>query len=525
MQWVHFALLALQAAGLLVSVSCSATPTNADVIVIGAGMAGVTAARTLVDDYNATVIVLEARNRIGGRLYAVNTTYAGYVDTGAMWIHEATPENPLYQLAEEQGEPLSRLVDYLSLKVFSTDGKVVPNDLFLRAYLEQSNLKNSITRFQNEAKSDSSIQDESIYDMYQSFLTDNAIPENQVPMNNLLVNVDFQVLLNGNLTDLSSLRYGDAKTLPALDVFLYNGFDSLVKNMEPGLDIRLETPVEKVVQGEDGVTVVTKDGDEFKASYVLSTQSLGCLKSGYVEYDPPLPETKLRAIEDMGMGTFDKAILIFNQSYWDQADFIMQEMETLSGKWKVFLDYYGVMEKPALIALNVAQTAQGLEQMTNAEIKESLLAALRVLYPDLPDPEEFYATRWYEDPWSRGSYSYYAVGNEGNITAYIAEPVERFLFAGEAASDKPGTVLGAYLSGKREAERISKLQAMSRDDSEEEKGIVSEQQRVTDDAGEDAETTFASPSTSETGSSVSPSSVLVSFSFAVFLPVLLTLTL
>ena len=95
--------------------------------------------------------------------------------------------------------------------------------------------------------------------------------------------------------------------------------------------------------------------------------------------------------------------------------------------------------------------------MTNEEIEESLLEALRVFYPDLPDPEEFYATRWYEDPWSKGSYSYYAVGNERNITEYIAEPADRFLFAGEAASDKPGTVLGAYLSGKREAERISKL--------------------------------------------------------------------
>lgn len=455
MRLIHCALLSLQAFGLLLS--ANAATNSADVIVIGAGMAGVTAARTLVDDYNATVIILEARDRTGGRLYAVNTSTAGYVDTGAMWIHEATAENPLYQLAEEQGEPLSRLQNYYSGTVYSMDGEVLPNSFLTRAYLEQSKFRNSITRFQNEAKNDSSITDKSIYDMYEEFLTASDIPEDQVPMNNLLINVNYQVLLNGNLTDLSTLRYGDAKTLPALDVFLYNGFDSLVKNMAPGLDIRLNTPVEKVVQGEEGVTVVTKDGEEFKGSYVLSTQSLGCLKSGYVEYDPPLPETKLRAIEDMGMGTFDKAILIYNQSYWDQTDFIMQEMETLSAKWKVFLDYYSVMEKPALIALNVAQTAQGLEKMTNEEIEESLLEALRVMYPDLPDPEEFYATRWYEDPWSKGSYSYYAVGNERNITEYIAEPTERFLFAGEAASDKPGTVLGAYLSGKREAERISKL--------------------------------------------------------------------
>ena len=115
------------------------------------------------------------------------------------------------------------------------------------------------------------------------------------------------------------------------------------------------------------------------------------------------------------------------------------------------------MNKPALVALNVADTAKEVEGQTDAQILAELLAALRTIYPALPDPVEFIQTRWYEDPFSRGAYSYYAVGNEKEITGVIGDSVGRLYFAGEAASDKPGTVLGAYLSGLDRAEEIAGL--------------------------------------------------------------------
>jgi monoamine oxidase len=179
------------------------------------------------------------------------------------------------------------------------------------------------------------------------------------------------------------------------------------------------------------------------------------LKAGNIKYIPPLPASKQAAINDMGMGVFDKAILVYNESHWGEEDFIMQTMETMSGLWKVYLNYDAVMEKPVLVALNVAETAQGVEKQTDEEVLSELMASLRVLYPAIPDPIEFYQTRWYEDPWSRGAYSFYAVGNEKNITKEIGETVGRVYFAGEAASDKPGTVLGAYLSGLDKAALIA----------------------------------------------------------------------
>lgn len=381
---------------------------------------------------------------------------AGQVDAGAMWIHEGTPENPLYALAEKQGEPLSRLQNYFSGVLFSVDGERLQPADFLTARVSLSRFQTKIDQYKQAAAENPSINDTSIYNLYEEFLRESDVSPEEIPANNILAHVNYQALLNGNLTDLSTLRYGDAKTLPALDVFLYNGFDSLVKNMLPGLDVRYENPVARISQNEEGVVVTTESGDVYTGQYAISTQSLGCLKSGFVEYEPALPEAKLEAIDQMGMGVFDKAILVFDDTYWDERDFILREMNTLSGLWRVFLDYSSVLQKTALVAINVADTARELEKQSDDEIKQGLLTSLRQMYPDLPDPIEFYATRWAEDPWSLGSYSYYAVGNEKNITKTIGAPFNRVLFAGEAASDKPGTVLGAYLSGMREAERVSK---------------------------------------------------------------------
>lgn len=428
-----------------------------DVVVVGAGMAGVTAARRLRDLGVTNVVVLEARDRTGGRTYSVNTTTAGSIDLGAMWIHEAEGGNPLYDLTAEDGPyRRSRLQNYNSGAVYEDDGARLPIRDWIRTYAAMGAFRRGINEYQDaHAEDPADFPDLSIYDMYDFTMAD--LPATAVPTANLQLHASYQVLLNGNVTDLSVLRYGDAKTLPALDVFLYNGFDSLVELQTPGLDIRLNSPVVEINYSNPETVVVKSMGTEYRARYVVSTETLGCLKANGINYVPPLPQEKQDAIERMGFGVFDKSILVYDEVHWDTEDFIMQTMPTLGGRWKVYLNYDAVMNKPALVALNVADTAKEVEGQTDAQILAELLAALRTIYPALPDPVEFIQTRWYEDPFSRGAYSYYAVGNEKEITGVIGDSVGRLYFAGEAASDKPGTVLGAYLSGLDRAEEIAGL--------------------------------------------------------------------
>ena len=435
----------------------TADDTLYDVIVVGAGMAGVTAARRLRDLGVTNVLVLEARDRVGGRTYSVNTTTAGSIDLGAMWIHGADDGNPLYDLTAEDGPyRRSRLLNYISGAVYEGDGARLPTRDWIRTYAAMGTFRRGINEYQEaHAEDPADFPDLSIYDMYDFTMAD--LPETERPTANLQLHANYQVLLNGNVTDLSVLRYGDAKTLPAQDVFLYNGFDSLVGLQTPGLDIRLNSPVVEIDYSNPETVLVKSMGTEYRARYVVTTETLGCLKAKGINYVPPLPQEKQDAIDRMGFGVFDKSILVYDEAHWDAEDFIMETMPALSGRWKVYLNYDAVMDKPALVALNVADTARELEGQTDAQLMAELLAALRVIYPTLPDPVEFIQTRWYEDPFSRGAYSYYAVGNEKEITEVIGESVGRLYFAGEAASDKPGTVLGAYLSGLDRAEKIAGL--------------------------------------------------------------------
>lgn len=431
---------------------------NADVIIIGAGMAGITTSNTiLAKNPNVKLVILEARDRSGGRLVSQKTKY-GQVDLGAMWIHEGRSGNPLYDhVTKTLNLPISPTQDYNSIALYQPDGDRQTN---LVPFLNVARFwRTQVLGVINDMRRDPNAVDVPLSTIYENFLAEHpTFTEEQQWMANLQMHTNFQTLLNANITQLSTLRYGDAKVIPAIDVMLKDGFDATIEIMKKGTDIRYNTVVTKVKYTDAGVVVTTADGTEFTGKYALLTPSLGVLKAGHIEYDPPLPEYKVNAIEQMGFGLLDKTLMVFDKPFWDEnSDFILRGPVDWSGKFCVFLNYYKLFKIPILAALNPAQTAQGIEKQTDLEVKEEVMKVLRSFYADkgpVPEPKEFYQTRWGQDEFSLGSYSYFATGNPLNITGDLAEPTGRLLWAGEATSKKPATVLGAYLSGLREAERL-----------------------------------------------------------------------
>jgi len=411
-----------------------------------------------------------------------------------MWIHGGVPGNPLYDLAVDLDASLSPQQDYLSASTFTSDNVPLTagqnSGPILNGWITDMILR--IDTMRVDLATNVSSLDMSIYQVYQDYIAKNDLTPQEQQTTNLMAHTAYQTLLNANITDLSALRYGDAKTLPAIDVLLMDGFDVLTNTMkmEPTpLDIRYNTSVtainyaaENGASSDDGnstdasVTVMTEDGVEYTGKYVITTQSLGCLKKqeSLAMFSPSLPENKLKAINDMGMGVLNKVILVFDTPFWNETDFISREMPSLGGEWSMFLNNEKTIGVPALVALHTGDTARAIEEKTDEEILSEVMAVLRGMYgspsssnvtasssfsSDIPEPSEFYVTRWASDPWSCGSYSYYAVGNEKNITAVLGEPVGRLLFAGEATSQYPATVLGAHVSGLREGERVATLLA------------------------------------------------------------------
>lgn len=378
-------------------------------------------------------------------------------------IHDGFQGNPLYDLAVQLGEPLSPEEDYTSAYIATLDGSPSNQSERIDLYISfLDNVMDRITALKSNPATNSSSMDVPLSQIYEDFVQKMNLTAKQQEATNLMAHTGFQVLLNANISKLSTLRYGDAKTLPAIDVLLKNGFDSLTDILKQGLDIKYNTPVVSIAQDTTGATVTDANGTTYRAKYVVTTQSLGCLKADMIKFDPPLPVEKLKAINEMGMGVLDKVILVYDreQVFWSPADFISREMPDLSGDWSVYLNNNRTLDMPVLVALNAADTAKIIENQTNEDILTDVVKTLKSMYPNatIPaQPREYYVTRWAQDPWARGSYSYFAVGNDKNITEVLAEPFGRLLFAGEATSSKPATVLGAYLSGIREGERLSEL--------------------------------------------------------------------
>ena len=160
------------------STTYSQSTPDYDAIIIGAGMAGVTAARALADVGVTNVLVLEARDRVGGRTYSVNTSTAGNVDLGAMWIHEAQEGNPLYDFAEARGEPLSRLQNYNSGEVYKQNGERLSTRDWIRTYAALGNFRRGIGEYQDlHVENPQDYPDVSIYELYR--FTTEDLPEEQ----------------------------------------------------------------------------------------------------------------------------------------------------------------------------------------------------------------------------------------------------------------------------------------------------------------------------------------------------------
>jgi len=182
------------------------------------------------------------------------------------------------------------------------------------------------------------------------------------------------------------------------------------------------------------------------------------LKAGDVEFSPPLPADKQQAIDRIGMGLLNKLYLLFDDMFWDDVTLIDYVSPSGDSMWEFYnLNDFG---KPIILGFTAGDHARQLEQVSDDEIINEAMEILQQMYGDETlQPIDYVRTSWASDPFAKGAYSYIGVGTTESDYAALAAPVmDRVFFAGEATYiDYLATVNGAYLSGLREAERISNL--------------------------------------------------------------------
>ena len=345
---------------------------GARVVVVGAGMAGLGAARALHDlGYHVTVV--EGRDRRGGRTFT-DDSLGLPLDLGASWIH-GVDGNPLSALADELGVARGPATDWDNEIEHAPDGAELTDALYAAA----DEALDAVLAYAAE-QSEQREEDAPLRDVLEEALADLDLDHDVEVVTRHYLNTSIEHEYAGSLERLSTWWWDEGEGYPGDDELLLGGYVGLVDGLADGLDVRTGTAVQRIASGDDGV-VVDSDDTSFEADHVVVTLPLGVLKAGTVAFEPPLPDDKATAIERLGMGLLDKVYLRFPEVFWDaEADAIGWASPDADGRWAEWLNVAKVTGEPVLLGFNAAAYAEQLEVRADEDVVADAMAVLRTIY-------------------------------------------------------------------------------------------------------------------------------------------------
>ncbi|CAF3845112.1 unnamed protein product [Rotaria sordida] len=404
-----------------------------DVIIVGCGAAGIAAAIELQTIPPLKFILLEARNRVGGRIVTDTTTFDinTPVDLGAQWVHHFRPEHPLYkynELSKDIHINNHFIFRSLATPFFDIDGTRISSNKIQKAE-EISN------RLCNIIKESSLSIDKSMFDVIKS----EYIQYNNDPQMKRLIDLFLGIIEQyeaSNLDQLSAKSYLLSDNgIDEYNLSMPNGFGIFIENVvqQHQLPVELNSIVTRIDTSLSNsiVRIYTKDERLFLCKYVLITIPLGCLKAHSIEFIPSLPEWKQNAIDIMGVGLSNKIFLQFPFVFWDPT-------------WYSILctspQFRFILCRPNECMLQIklaARTALEFEEKNDKDIIDKVMILLRTIFSDrnVPEPTRFLITKWNQDEFSKGAYSNFAIGADNQTLIDLArECNDRIYWAGEHAN-------------------------------------------------------------------------------------------
>ncbi|HEY2029921.1 MAG TPA: FAD-dependent oxidoreductase [Myxococcales bacterium] len=391
--------------------------SRVDVIVVGAGMAGLLAAREL-SRAGKQVLVLEARDRLGGRTHTIHPDgWPIHLDTGAEFVHGRPKEllelvrgvrdlggrhyqTGVIPVGGEWSEALEKLGDLPSRR-----------EQTVQAALSSRSFRKKTTESERELQAE-------YLEGFNAARIDRA-----------------SVKAIAQQTEAADQIEGERIGKPP------RGYGPVVAKLARGLQVGLDSPVREVRQARGFVEVATERA-VFRAERALVTVPLGVLQAGSIRF-PQLPSWKREAIRKLAMGPVVKIALLFDEPHWPRnLGFLHARGQAVPIFWK--------LHARALMGWAAGRAALKLKDPAKEAVR-SLAAALgRKL-----KPRDVVVFDWQQDDLSRGAYSWVPVGALSQQKA-LAKPVGRIHFAGEATefNGHCATVHGALMTGRRAAREI-----------------------------------------------------------------------
>lgn len=309
------------------------------IVVIGAGMSGLAAARVL-HDQGQDVLMLEGRDRLGGRLWTSNKWPDMPVDLGASWIH-GTQDNPLTSLADKAKAKQCE-TSYERSIAYRVGGQELGDAAEQQLDRLRSRLGKALRAAQNAE------QDVSIRQFVTALAKQMDADAETIRLLNFIVSSEIEQEYAGSAERLSTHWYDSAEAFEGEDVLLAQGFQIIVQHLAKGLSIRTNEIVRRVDWSQSAIKVVTESGS-FQADKVLLTLPVGVLKAGSVEIVPPLPPAKVEAISKLEMGVLNKCCLRFSRVFWPADVDWLQYIPSQDGMWTEWVSFARALEQPILL--------------------------------------------------------------------------------------------------------------------------------------------------------------------------------
>ena len=451
------------------------------ITVIGAGIAGLAAARQL-KMFGYEVKILEARNRIGGRILD-HESFGSSVAKGAQFINGCI-NNPATLMCKQLDLPLHIIRDY-GCELFLDTGDVVTPTQDRRVDLHFNSLLDATAEWKlvrlNLGKMNKTKKEADGTPCHSNISLDHKLKElhmiAQKQHRQEFDTVEKQLLqfhfsnieyaCGGSLHNVSAMWWDQNEEYSQFTgehAYIYGGYSKICEGLAEGLDVSFEEEVSKIDYTGRKVKIKTQK-NEYETDKVIVTLPVAVLKVRPSIFVPSLPGLKEDAIRKMGAGCIEKIALKFSRNFWKDrikgGDFFghVPVSSEVRGLFAIFYDLNpGAIDGPHVLMSVISGEALNFRKHTaDVNVMRSCYHLLRQIFGNsIPFPEQYWITNWSKDPYSLMSYSYMKVGSSGKDYDVMAMDVkDKVYFAGEGTNRRfPQTVTGAYLSGIREACKI-----------------------------------------------------------------------
>lgn len=421
------------------------------VIVIGGGISGIAAARAL-SNASFKVTLLESRSRLGGRVHT-DYSFGCPVDMGASWLHGVCNENSLAPLIRVLGLKLYRTSgdnsvlydhDLESYALFDMDGRQVPQKLVIEVGEIFERILKETTKVREENAADMSVlQAISIVLDRNPHLRQEGLAHEVLQWYICRMEAWFAA----DVDTISLQNWDQEHVLSGGHGLMVQGYYPVINALAKDLDIRLNQRVTRIVQRPNRVLIDVENGTTLVADAAIITVPLGVLKADLIEFEPKLPDWKLSAISDMGVGNENKVALRFDKVFWPNVE-VLGVVAPESYACGYFLNLHKATGHPVLVYMAAGRFAHDIEKLSEEAAVRFVMRQLHKMLPDATEPIQYLMSRWGSDPNTLGAYSCDLVGKPGDLSERLRAPVDNLYFAGEATSvEHTGSVHGAYTSG------------------------------------------------------------------------------